>query len=154
MSFNAPVSEWRVTILATHKVISLDLFRDIITVTTNDGRHGPAEVLTGSLGTGLQSVKGFVSSGALYSMNKLLYGHEGIIAAFVNSIGGAPNPVQPAEALASSGSRRTSCAVPASSQRRPNASGYALPPQFSLTHCRFGNQTPSEPPREKVETPP
>ena len=99
MSFNAPVSEWRVTILATHKVISLDLFRDIITVTTNDGRHGPAEVLTGSLGTGLQSVKGFVSSGALYSMNKLLYGHEGIIAAFVDSIGGAPSPVQPAEAL-------------------------------------------------------
>ncbi|HEX5139734.1 MAG TPA: Gfo/Idh/MocA family oxidoreductase [Dehalococcoidia bacterium] len=99
MSFNAPVSEWRVTIIATNKVITLDLFRDIVTVATNDGKHGPAEVLTGSLGAGLQSVAGFVSSGALYSMNRLLYGHERIIAAFVRSVRGAQPAVRPSEAV-------------------------------------------------------
>lgn len=93
MGFNTPVSEWGLTIIGTKKIVTLNLFRDICTVVANDGRHGPAEVMAGSLSTALQSATGFVSSGLRYSANRLLYGHEGLVEAFVDSLGGAPPPV-------------------------------------------------------------
>ncbi len=100
LAFKSPVSEWKVSIVTTRKVITLDLFRDIITVVHSDGRHGPSEILRGSMGAGLQSVAGFVTSGALYASKNLLYGHERIISAFVDNVMGGPPAVELTESLA------------------------------------------------------
>ncbi|HLF77414.1 MAG TPA: Gfo/Idh/MocA family oxidoreductase [Dehalococcoidia bacterium] len=100
MAFNAPVSEWGLTIIATRKIVSINLFRDIVTVSESDGRHGPSEVLLGSMGVALQAAAGFVTSGALYATNRLLYGHERLISAFVDSILGGPSAVSLDDSLA------------------------------------------------------
>lgn len=100
MGFNTPVSEWTLTLITEGKIIGLDLFRDISTVVENDGRHGPAEIMRGSLNQALQSAAGFVSSGARYTANRQLYGHEGLISGFVDSLEGRPTPVAIEESIA------------------------------------------------------
>ncbi len=100
MAFNSPVSEWRVTIVGTHKVISLDLFRDMVTVVDSDGSHGPSEILGGSLNLALQAATGFVTSGTLFATNRLLWGHERLVSAFIDSIEGGAPAVENADALA------------------------------------------------------
>ncbi len=100
MVFNAPVSDWTVIIIAARKVITLDLFRDMVTIVGGDGRHGPAEVMTGSLNVALQTASGFITSGARYSMNRLLYGHDRLISAFIDSIEGGNPAVDLADSLA------------------------------------------------------
>jgi predicted dehydrogenase len=99
-AFNTPVSEWRLTIIAARKIISLDLFRDILTVTESDGRHGPSEILTGSASNAVQSLTGFALSGALYATNRLLWGHERLISAFVDGVLGGPPAVPLTDSLA------------------------------------------------------
>jgi predicted dehydrogenase len=101
MSFRSPISEWLLTIVGTRRVLVLDVFRDILVVQKPDGAHGTSDVLKSSLGALGQGLAGFVTSGALFSTRRLLYGHETLVRRFVDSIiDGTPLPVAPEEGVA------------------------------------------------------
>ena len=101
MSFNSPVSEWLLAVVGTRQVLVLDIFRDILVVLKSDGAHGAAEILKGSLRLLVQALAGFVTSGALFSTKRLLYGHEVLVRRFLDSIiDGTPLPVAPEEGAA------------------------------------------------------
>ena len=55
MIFEAPVSEWFVSIVCQRGVVVLDLFRDIQFVIPSDGGHKPHQILRSSLAGGLGS---------------------------------------------------------------------------------------------------
>jgi predicted dehydrogenase len=100
MSFRAPASEWLVLVIGTKSVLVVDVFRDILTVLGPDNRHGSADVFKSSLGFFTQAAAGFLTSGALHSTGKLLYGHDVLISRFLDSIQGAPPPVTLTDSLA------------------------------------------------------
>ena len=101
MSFRAPVSEWLLAVVGTRQVLVLDIFRDILVVLKSDGAHAAADILKGSMRLVLQGLVGFVTSGALFSTKRLLYGHEVLVRRFVDSVtSGAPLPVAPEEGAA------------------------------------------------------
>jgi len=101
MSFNSPISEWLLAVVGTRQVLVLDIFRDILVVLKSDGAHGAAEILKGSLRLLVQALAGFVTSGALFSTKRLLYGHEVLVRRFLDSIiDGTPLPVAPEEGAA------------------------------------------------------
>jgi predicted dehydrogenase len=101
MSFRSPVSEWLLAVVGTRRVLVLDIFRDILVVHKPDGAHGTGDVLKSSLRVFWQGLAGFVTSGALFSTGRLLYGHETLVRRFVDSIvDGTPVPVAPEEGVA------------------------------------------------------
>lgn len=101
MSFRSPISEWLIAVVGTRQVLVLDIFRDILLVFKSDNVHGAADILKGSLRAFVQGLAGFVTSGALFSTNRLLYGHEVLVRRFVDSIiDGTPLPVAPEEGIA------------------------------------------------------
>jgi predicted dehydrogenase len=94
MSFTAPVSEWLLVVVGSKMVLMLDIFRDILVSTGSDGSHSSREILMNSLRIGAEFGAGFVTSGALYSANKLLYGHDVLIARFIQAvIANKPPPI-------------------------------------------------------------
>src|SRR6266516_3553251 len=58
MSFNASVSEWQFIVVGRDAVAALDVFRDILVVLPNDGRHRAREILRSSTRMALGHVAG------------------------------------------------------------------------------------------------
>ncbi len=52
--FDAPVSEWFLTIIGEKRIGVMDIFRDIYISLPNDGRHTPATMMRSSMMTSLQ----------------------------------------------------------------------------------------------------
>jgi scyllo-inositol 2-dehydrogenase (NADP+) len=100
MSFRAPISEWLLVVVGSRKVLTIDVFRDILTVRGSDGHHAAADVLLSSVLPAAQAAAGFLTSGARYATNRLLYGHDELVRRFVDSIDGAEPPVLLEEGLA------------------------------------------------------
>lgn len=94
MVFGAPLSEWHVTLVGGAGVVDLDLFRDIAVRLRPDGAHGARDILRTSATGMLDHAAGFAASGALLARGRLRWGHDRIIAAFVDAAQGrGPNPV-------------------------------------------------------------
>jgi hypothetical protein len=100
MVFVAPVSEWFIVVFGERRVLTIDLFRDILTVMKPDGNHSLSEVIASSLRGFGQQVGGFVASGACYLTNQMRFGQDVLVRQFLDAVTGVgPLPVEPREAL-------------------------------------------------------
>lgn len=97
MLFETALSEWHIGLIGTDAVIDLDLFRDITVLMKDDGAHKPLDILRSSLGATAQHWSGFATSGTRYATKRLYWGHDDLIARFVDAIrqqGTSPVPVE------------------------------------------------------------
>lgn len=101
MVFGAPISEWHVTLVGQGRVVDLDLFRDIAVRLRSDGAHQAPDIARTSAKAILDHTAGFARSGAAMLRGRLRWGHETLIAAFVEAARGRrDNPVPMGDALA------------------------------------------------------
>jgi len=100
MIFGAPLSEWHVTLVGRRRVVDLDLFRDIAVRVGSDGAHQARDIARTSAKVMLDHGAGFVQSGFGMVRGHLFWGHDALIAAFVEaSRGRRDNPVPVGDAL-------------------------------------------------------
>ena len=101
MVFGAPLSEWHVTLVGERRIVDLDLFRDIAVRVGPDGAHRAGNIARTSAKVMLDHGIGFAGSGVAMLRGRLRWGHDTLIAAFVDaSLGRRDNPVPLSEALA------------------------------------------------------
>lgn len=101
MMFDAPVSEWLITVVTRSKILVLDLFRDLVAVIPSDGAHQASDVLRTFVRCFAQYSAGVLSTGTRHLMRRLWVGHEVLIERFVDSvIGHVPPPVTGDDGLA------------------------------------------------------
>jgi predicted dehydrogenase len=101
MVFGAPVSEWHVALIGEQRIVDLDLFRDIAVRLGPDGAHKARDIARTSTQAMLDHSVGFARSGAAMLRGRLHWGHDVLIAAFVDAaLGRRDNPVPISDALA------------------------------------------------------
>lgn len=101
MVFDAPVSEWHVLASSARGVVGLDLFRDIAVRIRPDGAHGAREIARTSMSALGGHVAGFARAGGRLVRGRQFWGHDELIAAFVEAVRtGSPAPVPLDESLA------------------------------------------------------
>jgi scyllo-inositol 2-dehydrogenase (NADP+) len=101
MVFGAPVSEWHVTLVGRRRIVDLDLFRDIAVRVGADGQHLAKDIARTSASVMVGHGMGFARSGFDLVRHRQYWGHDRLIAAFVNACQGRGlNPVPTDEALA------------------------------------------------------
>jgi predicted dehydrogenase len=86
MIFDAPVSEWFLSIVCDEGVAVIDLFRDIQLVLPPDGGHRPHQILRTSLAGVVGHGLGTVNTGARYLARRQFWGHDVIIADFLDAV--------------------------------------------------------------------
>jgi predicted dehydrogenase len=86
MIFDAPISEWFVSIVCDRGVAVLDLFRDIQFVIPPDGGHRPHQILRTSMAGVLGLGIGTFNTGARYLARRQFWGHDVIIADFLDAV--------------------------------------------------------------------
>jgi predicted dehydrogenase len=86
MMFDAPVSEWFLTVVCDGGVAVIDLFRDIQFVVPPDGRHRPHQILRSSLAGVMGHGIGTVNTGARYLSRRQFWGHDVIISDFLEAV--------------------------------------------------------------------
>ena len=99
MVFGAPLSEWHVSLVGRRRTVDLDLFRDIAVRVGSDGTHGALDISRTSAKVIVDHTLGFVGSGYQLARGRLRWGHDSLIAAFVEATrthGDNPIPVDEA----------------------------------------------------------
>jgi predicted dehydrogenase len=86
MMFEAPVSEWFVSIVCEKGVAVLDLFRDILFVIPPDGGHRPGQILRSSVAGIIGHGVGTINTGARYLVKRQFWGHDVIITDFLDAV--------------------------------------------------------------------
>lgn len=101
MNFEAPVSEWHITVIGSRALAVLDVFRDVLVVTRNDGRHLGRDILMTSADAVTGHLGGVARSGALSVLGRLAYGNDEVIARFVEACRTrkAPRDISPSDGL-------------------------------------------------------
>jgi scyllo-inositol 2-dehydrogenase (NADP+) len=89
MSFNASISEWQFTVVGKRSMATLDLYRDLLVLTPNDGSHRAREILRTSAAMVGGHLAGVASSGARLLARRLLYGNDEVVHRFVDATEGA-----------------------------------------------------------------
>jgi scyllo-inositol 2-dehydrogenase (NADP+) len=101
MCFGAPVSEWHVGVVTPGRVVLLDLFRDIVTSLGPDDGHKAMDIARTSAKAIADHTVGFAASGASLVRRRQFWGHDTLMARFVDAcLGRGPAPVDPAGAVA------------------------------------------------------
>ena len=85
MNFEAPVSEWHITVIGSEALAVLDVFRDVLVVTRNDREHLGRNILMTTGDAMTSHLGGVMHSGALNVMGRLAYGNDVVIARFVDA---------------------------------------------------------------------
>jgi len=86
MNFEAALSEWHLIVTGEHGTADVDVFRDILTVLPNDGRHDAKDILRTSYRAIRDHLVGTLASGTLHSLQRLDYGNREIVARFADAI--------------------------------------------------------------------
>jgi scyllo-inositol 2-dehydrogenase (NADP+) len=86
MSFVGAISEWALILEGDRRTAVVDLFRDILVVLENDGRHTGGKVLRTSVSAIYGHARGVFSSGALRVSRKLDYGNSDVVRQFVGAV--------------------------------------------------------------------
>lgn len=98
--FGAPLSEWHVTVVGRHRVVDLDLFRDIAVRLPSDDAHGALDIARTSAKAMIDHSLGFVASGVNLLRGRQHWGHDQLLRNFVDAARGrAANPVPVSDAL-------------------------------------------------------
>jgi scyllo-inositol 2-dehydrogenase (NADP+) len=100
--FEAPLSEWHVSVAGDRAAGFVDVFRDIYIRLPNDGRHEAPQVLRTSWQATLQHWARHFVNGPLHLRGKLLYGNTTVVERFGRAVleGGAPEGIAATDALA------------------------------------------------------
>ena len=86
INFESPVCEWYFMIFGEHKLIHVDMFRDIITVLPNDGQHLMKEVITTSLIATTSHWTGILRNSVDYIRHNLFYGIDEVHNRFFQAV--------------------------------------------------------------------
>ena len=86
MLFEAPVSEWLLTIVMEGGVSVIDLFRDIEVFVPPDGSHGPRDILMTSARSIMGHAAGTIRTGVRYLTGNQRWGHDVIIGEYLEAI--------------------------------------------------------------------
>jgi scyllo-inositol 2-dehydrogenase (NADP+) len=102
MNFEAPVSEWHVTVLGERGMAIVDLFRDIAVFTPNDRDHHALDVIRSSASASWHHWAGYLRSGPAHLTGRLRYGNDEVFARFHDAIrsGNPPEGIGSDDALA------------------------------------------------------
>lgn len=92
MSFVGAISEWALILEGDRRTAVIDLFRDILIVLDNDGRHTGGKILRTTLSTVSGHLRGVLTSGTLMLSRKLDYGNSEVVRLFVDAIASGTNP--------------------------------------------------------------
>jgi hypothetical protein len=84
--FDAPVSEWHLVLVCDGAVLDIDMFRDVLIRIGDDGDHSAFDILRTSARGVSAHLAGVVSSGIRYTTNRMYWGHDRIIARFVDAV--------------------------------------------------------------------
>ncbi len=85
MNFQAPVSEWHLTVIGSQALAVIDIFRDVLVIVRNDQAHLGRDILLTSADAVVNHLGGVARSGALNVMGRLSYGNDVVIARFVEA---------------------------------------------------------------------
>jgi predicted dehydrogenase len=102
LAFEAPLSEWHVTVAGEHALGDVDVFRDIYVRLPNDGAHTAWPVLRTSLAATWSHWAQHLRSGPAHAAGRLLYGTDEVFRRFAAAAlsGGEPAGIGPEDALA------------------------------------------------------
>ena len=102
MGFEAPLSEWHVSVAGEHRLGDIDVFRDIYVNVPNDGAHTTWPVLRTSLAATWAHWSQHLVSGPLHLLGRLRYGNEEVFRRFAAAVrgGGDPAGISAEDALA------------------------------------------------------
>ncbi len=101
MRFEAPVSEWHLAVFGSKRLAVVDIFRDVLVVSPNDGRHGPADIMRTSAAAIASHLWGVARSGGLMLAGRLSYGNDEVIRRFVQACqtGAPPDGISAVDGL-------------------------------------------------------
>jgi hypothetical protein len=102
MHFEAPISEWFLTVMGDNGVGIVDIFRDIYIFLPNDGAHTTMKVIRTSAAVTIQHWGQHFTSGIKHLSGRLDYGNAEVIRRFVTAArSGTDAPdIGPADAIA------------------------------------------------------
>lgn len=86
MNFEAPVSEWHLTVYGEEFLGDIDIFRDIYICLPNDGLHTTSSVIRTSAITTWQHWAQHFTSGVKHVTGKLRYGNDTIFQRFAEAV--------------------------------------------------------------------
>lgn len=86
LNFEAPVSEWYVTVIGDKSLGIIDVFRDIYFSVPNDNSHKPFDILNTSKSAIFGHLKGTFTSGLKVINKNYLCGNETIVNLFANAV--------------------------------------------------------------------
>jgi predicted dehydrogenase len=101
MAFEAPLSEWHVSVAGEHFLGDVDVFRDIYVRVPNDGQHTAWPVLRTSLAATWSHWRQHLLSGPRHVTGTLLYGNDEVFRRFAGAArtGIEPEDIGPDDAL-------------------------------------------------------
>lgn len=101
MLFEAPVSEWHITVLGDRALGDVDIFRDIYVRLPNDRAHTTATVVRTSAYATMQHWAQHLTRGPRHLRGTLLYGNETVFERFARAVraGTAAEAIGPEDAL-------------------------------------------------------
>lgn len=101
MHFEAPVSEWHLAVIGSERMAVVDIFRDVLVVVRNDGRHAATDILRTSTDALQSHLLGVLTSGLRLLAGRLAYGNDVVIARFAQSCrtGVAPEGISAADGV-------------------------------------------------------
>jgi predicted dehydrogenase len=102
LAFEAPLSEWHVSVAGERSFGDVDVFRDIYVRVPNDGAHTAWPVLRTSLAATWAHWLGHLTSGPAHLAGRLRYGNDEVFRRFAQAArrNETPADIGPAEALA------------------------------------------------------
>lgn len=92
MMFDAPLSEWHLTVVGTKKILVIDIFRDILICLDQEDAHNPTDVLSTSMSAILQEVSGTVFSGIKTVTDSLHFGMNKLVSNYLDALDEGSEP--------------------------------------------------------------
>jgi predicted dehydrogenase len=85
MNFEAPVSEWHLTVLGSRSLAVVDVFRDVLVLVPNDREHLARHIVTTSASAVGSHLIGVAGSGIKLALGHLAYGNDVVMARFADA---------------------------------------------------------------------
>lgn len=92
MLFDAPLSEWYLTVVGSEQLVVVDIFRDIAIALDKEDGHDPSDVLGVSLSAMAQETTGIIISGVKSVRGTLHFGMDEIVSRYLDSLDGSDEP--------------------------------------------------------------
>jgi len=85
MNFEAPVSEWHLTVLGSRGLAVADVFRDVLLFVPNDREHLARHILTTTVSAVGSHLAGVAGSGMRLALGRLAYGNDVVMERFAEA---------------------------------------------------------------------